>query len=187
MLDGLEVPGLVSHAELVAYYRNADVFVCLSEHEGFCVPLVEAMVHRLPIVAYGAAAVPDTIGDAGIVLDSKEPLRGRPRSTGSWVTASYVRRSTVRPGDVCLDVARTFERPLRRGDQLGDLAGLTWRRGSAKTTRGHRSAVRVHRHSRALLGDHLDPPEPHLASISITHFGFGPQKFDASSPRVVPG
>jgi glycosyltransferase involved in cell wall biosynthesis len=73
--DGLEVPGLVSHAELVAYYRNADVFVCLSEHEGFCVPLVEAMVHRLPIVAYGAAAVPDTIGDAGIVLDSKEPLR----------------------------------------------------------------------------------------------------------------
>jgi glycosyltransferase involved in cell wall biosynthesis len=73
--DALELPGLVSHAELVAYYRHADVFVCLSEHEGFCVPLVEAMVHRLPIVAYGAAAVPDTIGDAGIVLDSKEPLR----------------------------------------------------------------------------------------------------------------
>ena len=71
----LEISGSVSHAQLVAYYRAADVFVCLSDHEGFCVPLVEAMVHRLPIVAYGTAAVPDTVGDAGIVLDSKEPSR----------------------------------------------------------------------------------------------------------------
>ncbi len=73
--DAVEIPGSVTHAELVAYYRAADVFVCLSDHEGFCVPLLEAMVHRLPIVAYGAAAVPDTVGDAGIVLDSKEPSR----------------------------------------------------------------------------------------------------------------
>jgi len=73
--DGLDIAGSVSHAELVAYYRSADVFVCLSDHEGFCVPLVEAMVHRLPIVAYGAAAVPDTVGDAGLLLDTKEPLR----------------------------------------------------------------------------------------------------------------
>jgi glycosyltransferase involved in cell wall biosynthesis len=73
--DAVDLPGSVTHAELISYYRAADVFVCLSDHEGFCVPLVEAMVHGLPIVAYGAAAVPDTVGDAGIVLDSKEPAR----------------------------------------------------------------------------------------------------------------
>jgi len=73
--DAVDLPGSVTHSELIAYYRVADVFVCLSDHEGFCVPLVEAMVNGLPIVAYGAAAVPDTVGDAGLVLDSKDPLR----------------------------------------------------------------------------------------------------------------
>ena len=49
--------------------------MCASEHEGFCVPLVEAMGHGLPVVAYGVAAVPETVGDAGLVLPDKEPLR----------------------------------------------------------------------------------------------------------------
>ena len=69
----VEFAGSVTHEQLVAYYRACDVFVCLSEHEGFCVPLVEAMAHRLPVVAYGAAAVPDTVGDAGLLLPSKDP------------------------------------------------------------------------------------------------------------------
>lgn len=73
--ESVDLPGSVSHAELIAYYRAADVFVCLSDHEGFCVPLVEAMFHGLPVVAYRAAAVPDTVGDAGLVLDSKDPVR----------------------------------------------------------------------------------------------------------------
>jgi len=46
--------------------------VCLSDHEGFCVPLLEAMHHRLPIVAFAAAAVPETLG-RGLCLESKEP------------------------------------------------------------------------------------------------------------------
>lgn len=75
VVDALDLPGSVPHSELIAYYRAADVFVCLSDHEGFCVPLVEAMVNRLPIVAFAAGAVPDTIGDAGLVLDSKDPSR----------------------------------------------------------------------------------------------------------------
>jgi L-malate glycosyltransferase len=58
---------------LIAAYRSADVFVSCSDHEGFGIPLVEAMGHGLPVVAYGAAAVPSTVGDAGIVLPEKSP------------------------------------------------------------------------------------------------------------------
>jgi glycosyltransferase involved in cell wall biosynthesis len=58
---------------LTAAYRSADVFVSCSDHEGFGIPLVEAMGHGLPVVAYGAAAVPSTVGDAGIVLPEKSP------------------------------------------------------------------------------------------------------------------
>ena len=73
-LEGaVELAGSVSAGELGAYFRAADVFVCVSEHEGFCVPLLEAMAHGVPVVAFGAAAVPETLGDAGLVLDVKSP------------------------------------------------------------------------------------------------------------------
>ncbi|HTU39845.1 MAG TPA: glycosyltransferase family 4 protein [Acidimicrobiales bacterium] len=68
------LPGSVTGAELEAYYRAADVFVMASDHEGFCVPLAEAMGHGVPIVAYGVTAVPETVGDAGLVLDDKSPV-----------------------------------------------------------------------------------------------------------------
>lgn len=70
----VSVAGGVPHDELLARFRRADVLVCLSEHEGFCVPLLEAMVIGTPVVAYGAAAVPETVGDAGLVLKDKDPL-----------------------------------------------------------------------------------------------------------------
>ncbi len=71
--DAVTLTGGVSPAELVAYYRAADVFVVCSEHEGFCVPLLEAMHHRVPIVAFASTAVPETLGDAGLLLDVKDP------------------------------------------------------------------------------------------------------------------
>jgi glycosyltransferase involved in cell wall biosynthesis len=49
-------------------YRGADVFLCLSEHEGFCIPLLEAFHFRLPVVARDAAAVGEVVGDAGVLL-----------------------------------------------------------------------------------------------------------------------
>jgi glycosyltransferase involved in cell wall biosynthesis len=73
LADAVKFAGSVSAGELAAHYRAADVFVCVSEHEGFCVPLLEAMHHRLPIVAYGAAAVPETLADAGVLLAHKDP------------------------------------------------------------------------------------------------------------------
>lgn len=70
-LGGVTFLGRVSHAELVAAYRSADVFVSMSEHEGFGVPLAEAMAADVPVLAFGAAAVPETMGGRGIVFDEK--------------------------------------------------------------------------------------------------------------------
>jgi L-malate glycosyltransferase len=64
--------GPVPDAELAAYYRAASVYVSLSEHEGFCVPLVEAMAMDVPVLAYSAAAVPDTLGGAGVQFAPKD-------------------------------------------------------------------------------------------------------------------
>lgn len=68
------VRGPVSSPELAACYRAASVFVCLSEHEGFCLPLIEAMRYGLPIVAYAAAAIPETAAGAAVLLDDKDPV-----------------------------------------------------------------------------------------------------------------
>jgi L-malate glycosyltransferase len=62
----------VPDEELAAYYRHAAVYVSLSEHEGFCVPLVEAMAADVPVLAYAAAAVPDTLGGAGVQFAPKD-------------------------------------------------------------------------------------------------------------------
>jgi glycosyltransferase involved in cell wall biosynthesis len=61
-------------AELKGYYESASAFVLASEHEGFCVPLVEAMALRVPIVGYGTTAVPHTLGDAGLIWDEPDPF-----------------------------------------------------------------------------------------------------------------
>ncbi len=71
--DSVTFTGGITNEELVAYYKGCDVFVSASEHEGFCVPLIEAMHHEIPVVAYGQAAVPETVADAGVVLSDNDP------------------------------------------------------------------------------------------------------------------
>jgi len=70
--DAIEITGGVSAGALTAYYESADVYVIVSEHEGFCVPLLEAMHHNVPIVAFASTAIPETLGDAGLLLDAKD-------------------------------------------------------------------------------------------------------------------
>jgi glycosyltransferase involved in cell wall biosynthesis len=70
--DRFVFTGPVSDAELAAYYRHAAVYVSMSEHEGFCVPLVEAMAADVPVLAYSAGAVPDTLGGAGMQFAPKD-------------------------------------------------------------------------------------------------------------------
>ena len=64
--------GSVPQAELNAYYKTAHVFLCLSEHEGFCIPLIEAMANNVPVAAYAAGAVPETMDGAGVLFHAKD-------------------------------------------------------------------------------------------------------------------
>jgi glycosyltransferase involved in cell wall biosynthesis len=72
MPDDVLFTGHVDWSELVAYYKAAHVLVSMSAHEGFCVPLVEAMICDTPILAYKSSAIPYTLGSAGIQFDRKD-------------------------------------------------------------------------------------------------------------------
>lgn len=67
----VELTGSIARPALLSHLYNADVYVCLSDHEGFCVPLVEAMRASLPIVAFDAGAVAETLGAAGLLISDK--------------------------------------------------------------------------------------------------------------------
>lgn len=66
--------GHVDFSEIIAYYRTADIFLCLSQHEGFCVPLLEAMFFNVPVVALNSCAVPETLGKSGILIPENNPV-----------------------------------------------------------------------------------------------------------------
>lgn len=72
-LGHVHFAGHVSDEELVAYYEVADLFLCASEHEGFCVPIVEAFHEEIPVLAYAATAVPATMDGAGVLFSDKDP------------------------------------------------------------------------------------------------------------------
>jgi L-malate glycosyltransferase len=82
-LASVHVLGPVDDARLAAIFRRAAAFVTMSEHEGFCVPLLEAMAFDVPIVARACAAVPETVGDAGLLI---------PRSAGPELMAEAIAR-----------------------------------------------------------------------------------------------
>lgn len=94
--------GHTSFDELVAYYKIADVFLCMSEHEGFCVPLIEAMYFNIPVIAYASSAVPDTLGQGGVLLETKDPA-----IVAGWIdritTHSELRNTILENGKNRLD------------------------------------------------------------------------------------
>jgi glycosyltransferase involved in cell wall biosynthesis len=67
--------GHVRNEELTALYDVADLFLCASEHEGFCVPLIEAFYKRIPVMAFASTAVPATMDGGGVLYETKDPLR----------------------------------------------------------------------------------------------------------------
>jgi len=69
--EAVEFVGPLADDEVRAMYEASDVYVCMSEHEGFCLPLIESMYFGLPVLAYAAGAVPDTLGNAGVLVREK--------------------------------------------------------------------------------------------------------------------
>jgi L-malate glycosyltransferase len=72
-VGGVEIESSLSQEQLAQRYARASVFVCLSEHEGFCVPLLEAFAAGVPVIARPAGGVPETAGDAALLVEDREP------------------------------------------------------------------------------------------------------------------
>lgn len=94
--------GHVSNEELTAYYDIADVFLCASEHEGFCVPLMEAFHMGVPVVAYAATAVPATMDGGGILYHRKDPVEVA-GLIDAVVTRARLREDVLHRQDAALD------------------------------------------------------------------------------------
>lgn len=72
-VEDVHILGQVTNEELTALYDVADLFLCASEHEGFCVPLIEAFHKRVPVLAYAATAIPATMDGGGVLYDTTDP------------------------------------------------------------------------------------------------------------------
>ena len=93
-MDRFVFTGPVPDVELATYYRTASVYVSLSEHEGFCVPLVEAMAADVPVLAFGSTAIPETLGGAGVCFAPKD-LEYAAEMLGVLVYDDMVRASVI--------------------------------------------------------------------------------------------
>jgi glycosyltransferase involved in cell wall biosynthesis len=111
--------GKVSDSQLVSAFAGAGVFVSMSEHEGFGVPIVEAMAAGLPVVAFGAAAVPEVMGGAGVLLRDKDPrnvaatvqaIRADPQLRDRLIQRQFVRVDQIQQ----FDVQRLLERIIHK-------------------------------------------------------------------------
>jgi glycosyltransferase involved in cell wall biosynthesis len=73
LLEAVSFVGHASDANVADAYATSDVLLVASEHEGFCVPVVEAMAAGLPVVAFDQGAIPEVLGDAGVLLTTRDP------------------------------------------------------------------------------------------------------------------
>jgi len=106
--DAVELTGGVSAAELAAYYRAADAFVVASKHEGFCVPVLEAFFFGVPVIARAEAALPETVGDAGVLLERWSPI-AMAAAVEQVTSSAALARSLVAHGKARLE---RFARPV---------------------------------------------------------------------------
>lgn len=69
--DAVCFTGQRDDGEVKAFYQASHAYLCMSEHEGFCLPIIEAMFFELPVVAYASSALPDTVGAGGVLVREK--------------------------------------------------------------------------------------------------------------------
>ena len=117
--------GSVPQSHLNAFYQCSDMFLCMSEHEGFCIPIVESMHNNLPVLAYAAAAIPETMDGAGILIREKHyemiaEMMGRvARDTefrNAIIKGQQNRLANYRERDLAAEL-RTLFKPLLKGSE----------------------------------------------------------------------
>lgn len=110
-VNDVHLLGQVTNEELTALYDVADLFLCASEHEGFCVPLIEAFYKRVPVVAFAAAAVPATLDGGGILFGTRDPIEVA-ALMASVITQPGIEQTLLDRQDAALDrlLARDFGR-----------------------------------------------------------------------------
>ena len=111
----------VKDEDLFALYRSADVYMSMSEHEGFGMPLVEAMAFDVPVLAFAVGAVPSTLGSGGLLLETREP-KAMAAAAKLVLSEPWLRRELIRAQRRELErferhnILKTFERFLRELD-----------------------------------------------------------------------
>lgn len=96
-LQGVVFTGHVTFPELLAFYRTASLYLTMSEHEGFCVPLIEAMITGVPVVAYASTAIPGTLGPGGLLAYDRDfPMIAE--MVNAVLTDEGLRRALVQSG-----------------------------------------------------------------------------------------
>lgn len=129
----VHLTGHVTNEQLVAFYEASDLFLSASEHEGFCVPIVEAFYMCVPVLAYAATAVPGTMSGGGILYDTKNPIEVAALMDGILRDADLRER-------VLASQEVAFER-LTRQDFAGTLRGFVDRALAAPRQARHDVAV----------------------------------------------
>jgi glycosyltransferase involved in cell wall biosynthesis len=97
-LHRARIPGWVTMEQVAAHYRRADVFVTMSEHEGVCVPLLESMSFDVPVVARAFGAIPETMGNAGLLLPPVDDPALCAEALAEVLTVDAVRGELIRRG-----------------------------------------------------------------------------------------
>lgn len=95
LADAVVLPGNISQAQLAAYYRTAHLFCSMSEHEGFCVPLVEAMWFDIPVLAFRTSAIPETLGEAAFMFREKKSFSELAATAHITVTDQALREKII--------------------------------------------------------------------------------------------
>lgn len=93
--DSVIMPGSINDSQLAAYYRTAHLFWSMSEHEGFCMPLIEAMWFDIPVLAYRSTAVPETLGDAALMFTDKGDLHAVAAMASLLITDRTLRQRLI--------------------------------------------------------------------------------------------
>lgn len=133
LADAVMLTGMISDAQLLAYYRTAHLFWSMSEHEGFGVPAIEAMWFDIPVLAFRAAGTPETLGGAGMLFDEKTDATASARLALSLLNDNALRRRIInRQAQRRLDFLPSALWPLLQGllERLtiaaGEKVGAEW-------------------------------------------------------------